>query len=543
MSLTTGLVSDWSFDGAPGANETDNGSGGNTLTQHNTVGSGTGLISGDRIFVQGSSQYLQAPSGIISGYGDWTISIWFKPSSTALSTNWNRVFDWGTGTSKYLMCTVRAATDHGPRVELLIGGVTYDAVFTQSLAAGTWYHLVVTCQSNRLTVYLNGAANCGIAGINAQGSTLAPTLCYFGKSQFPDPYYDGSLDQANLWSRALSPQEVQALYNGGAGLSFAQLGGASIPAAPSVNVFGRMPYIMSSFTAAETLLFYESFDLVYWTSFTATYTPSSGSVRDTSIMLYRNVPYICHTKHGANSGTDFSIAVGSDYTFTNWTPLVSVDCSSATGATGACWAPEWLKYADGTIWLDGSGKPMIVVACEPTGAPPDTGFQIYWVQPTSADPSTWGNPANWTAPVAITGTALPANAIDPFIMLDGSTWRLGVKDETAKLVVFLTSTTGPTSGWNTAVNDPGGWAQDYACEGLSIIKVGSTYHLFSERSVQGDGHAVSPDMVSVSLLGGVSADQQPGHGTVIPAPVGGLFLPAPLTGLGSGGPFFANPLG
>ena len=79
-----------------------------------------------------------------------------------------------------------------------------------ALTAGVWNHLAVTLSGNTLTMYVNGA----LAGTNT-GVTNRPSLLgvttqnYLADSQFSgDPFFNGSLDDFRIYSRALTAAEI-----------------------------------------------------------------------------------------------------------------------------------------------------------------------------------------------------------------------------------------------------------------------------------------------------------------------------------------------
>ncbi len=60
---------------------------------------------GNAVQLSGNGEYVDLPSGIVSGLHDFTISAWVNPSANSA---WSRVFDFGTGTSDYMFLTLSA---------------------------------------------------------------------------------------------------------------------------------------------------------------------------------------------------------------------------------------------------------------------------------------------------------------------------------------------------------------------------------------------------------------------------------------------------
>jgi hypothetical protein len=99
------------------------------------------------------------------------------------------------------------------RFGIRVNGATEQNVSGTSIAltTGVWTHVAVTRSGTAVSLYVNGTL-AGSGTLAAKPSDLGvTTLNYLGKSQFNDPYLDGSLDDFRLYSQALSASEI-ALY-------------------------------------------------------------------------------------------------------------------------------------------------------------------------------------------------------------------------------------------------------------------------------------------------------------------------------------------
>ena len=84
--------------------------------------------------------------------------------------------------------------------------------FNTAIPTGTWTHLALTLSGNTGTLYLNGQIVGSNTGVSLHPAGLGSTTQnYLGKSQYPDPALQGSLDDFRLYGRALSAAEVLAL--------------------------------------------------------------------------------------------------------------------------------------------------------------------------------------------------------------------------------------------------------------------------------------------------------------------------------------------
>ncbi|MEO5714444.1 MAG: LamG-like jellyroll fold domain-containing protein [Luteolibacter sp.] len=162
-------------------------------------------------FTGTSSQYATLPTGVIDGLTNATFMAWIKLNGAP--TTWQRVFDFGTGTTNYLFLTTQFGT--GGNANKLRFGIRTAAVAEQSINSttvtptGTWAHVAIVLSGGTGRIYLNG----NLVGENT-AMTLTPsslgstTQNYLGKSQWADPYFNGSIDDFRIYSRALSASEI-----------------------------------------------------------------------------------------------------------------------------------------------------------------------------------------------------------------------------------------------------------------------------------------------------------------------------------------------
>ncbi|MCP4452615.1 MAG: LamG domain-containing protein, partial [Planctomycetes bacterium] len=76
-----------------------------------------------------------------------------------------------------------------------------------------WHHVagVIDSTTMEMTLYLDGV-------VVAQGPTASlpadageTTQNWLGRSQYPDPYYNGSLDECRIYDRVLTEGEIRYL--------------------------------------------------------------------------------------------------------------------------------------------------------------------------------------------------------------------------------------------------------------------------------------------------------------------------------------------
>jgi glucuronoarabinoxylan endo-1,4-beta-xylanase len=170
-----------------------------------------GIFSGGQLTTAASSQqYVSLPAGIVSTVTNFTIEAWVKLNSTA---NWTRIFDFGNNTTTYMFLTPQNGTTSRLRFAITTagGGNERQITGTSALAAGVWYHVAVTLSGTTGVLYLNGVPVGTNNAVTLNPSSLGSTANnYLGKSQYPDPYFNGLFDEFRIYSVALSAGEIAA---------------------------------------------------------------------------------------------------------------------------------------------------------------------------------------------------------------------------------------------------------------------------------------------------------------------------------------------
>jgi len=161
---------------------------------------------GQAIDLDGVDDYVRLPSGIANA-NDITVAAW---------VNWDggnaqqRVFDFGNNTSSYFFLTP-ADFDGRMHCAITTGSYQYeDGLVTDAPPVGQWVHVAVTLRGNTGILYVNGSPK--VAGhMSLNPSSLNPTNNYVGKSQWPDPLFNGRIDDFRIYDLALSAAEIAAL--------------------------------------------------------------------------------------------------------------------------------------------------------------------------------------------------------------------------------------------------------------------------------------------------------------------------------------------
>lgn len=196
--------------GTTAADATGNGFNG-TLVNGGTWVAGR---QGNALAFDGVDDYLSLPSGLVSGLSDFSIAAWVWWDA---ARNWERVFDFGTGTGHYMFLSPRAGSGK-VRFAITTNGSSGEEILegTGALPTGQWVHVAVTLSGKTGSLYVNGAlANTNTAMWFAPFRLGNTTQNWLGRSQFSaDPTFRGKIDDFQIHRGALSAAQVAALAAG-----------------------------------------------------------------------------------------------------------------------------------------------------------------------------------------------------------------------------------------------------------------------------------------------------------------------------------------
>ncbi len=165
----------------------------------------TGQV-GNALSFDGTSDHLVASSKL-GDSTDFTFAGWVYPNSTA---GWQRVFDFGDGTLRYLFLSPRSS---GGQLRFAINtGGGEQQLSATALPTGTWSHVAVTISGNTGKLFVNGALVATNTSMSANPVDVGTRLNYIGKSQFAaDPLFNGRLDDLRFHSTALTDAQIAAI--------------------------------------------------------------------------------------------------------------------------------------------------------------------------------------------------------------------------------------------------------------------------------------------------------------------------------------------
>ncbi|MFF7655705.1 LamG-like jellyroll fold domain-containing protein [Streptomyces sp. NPDC007983] len=187
-----------------------------SLVNGSTARSVTGTDGGKALALPGGAPtsdgaYVRLPREVVGEAADLTISARVKWGSD--TSSWQRIFDLGTDTTKYLFTTPSNGEVLRTAVTTGGGGAEDEVSGYAALPSDTWRTVTVTLDTSagRLTTYLDGVAVSSVATTTKAREMLdssAATAGYIGKSFYPDPLLKGAIDDFTVWHTALSAEQV-----------------------------------------------------------------------------------------------------------------------------------------------------------------------------------------------------------------------------------------------------------------------------------------------------------------------------------------------
>lgn len=203
------------------------------LTDNNTVGYSTGVVSNAASLASASSESLSRSGTDLSpGDTSWSICGWLKTTSVS-------------GNQAVL------GKDAAPNREyalLLIGSTLRAAFFDASgnfnfvdatVSANTWYFFAAgyDAGTNKGFLAINGAAKSETGTFSPYASATSEAM-YLGFWFQAGWRFDGELDEIGFFDAVLSDDEIDWLYNSGSGRSYGDLSSGGAATAHFLTLLG-----------------------------------------------------------------------------------------------------------------------------------------------------------------------------------------------------------------------------------------------------------------------------------------------------------------
>jgi hypothetical protein len=219
---TNGMVGWWPFNG--NAND-ESGNGNNGVSFNATADSNRLNQQNKSLYFNGTNSGVELPGNVLPlTNGSYSINAWFKLTTSTSQLNGHTIFDdrdstvWNSK-GRYIIELAPVPvesfyqmSDVGPRI------------YSNSMPSNTWVN--ITCVYNsiaqKMFLFKNGAvvdsavctSNWFLSGNRKiQIGRCQSPIRYNGINYFTS-HWKGQIDDIGIWNRALSPQEITALYQG-----------------------------------------------------------------------------------------------------------------------------------------------------------------------------------------------------------------------------------------------------------------------------------------------------------------------------------------
>lgn len=192
-----------------------------------TTGWSANGVFGDALDLTGGSNAntVDLPDNLLQGEEDFTTSFWVRPDTKG---NWINLFHIGDGLEGagsffQIQMQTQAAGNTGLAATFKAKGDPLQeriyATPTKDVTANQWNHVVFTREGAVGRLYLNGVEVASRTDLTIDMTDVGPTTNnWLGRNGYPDPSFDGLMDDVRLYTAPLSAADVAGLYADGSAL-------------------------------------------------------------------------------------------------------------------------------------------------------------------------------------------------------------------------------------------------------------------------------------------------------------------------------------
>jgi len=227
LNLPSGLISYWPFDEGAGGTTANLVGGGPTGTLSNTTW--VAGKEGNALSFNGSSSSVETNAYPLNAMPAFTMAGWVRATAGG-----NRIGLYGQND------LIEAGFDGGQVTWWTNSGSYQQAPYPEggSFPWADWHHLVYIADSSGHRIYIDGTQVATNATVPSGGSSGGTNYFRIGGNGIWDGpganWFNGQIDDVALWTRALTPAELQLLYTG---TTITQIGGTLTTA--GTTVFGE----------------------------------------------------------------------------------------------------------------------------------------------------------------------------------------------------------------------------------------------------------------------------------------------------------------
>ena len=218
---------------------------------NDVIGGDNGVLQGGATFApgkvgqgfrfDGANSYLQIPDSAALKPANVTAEawVWLDPNVNTGAVNESIIFRRNSCTFLFEgYSLLKASIDNGngtysSRFQSVVTRNGNQIILNSSTVVqrAVWYHVATTYDGNTLTLYVNGVAEGSVVAGFALDYGTRPV--FIGTSGEPAPYtsmFAGIIDEPSIYARALSTNEIAALYTAGGADK------CNVPVAPTIVV-------------------------------------------------------------------------------------------------------------------------------------------------------------------------------------------------------------------------------------------------------------------------------------------------------------------
>lgn len=190
--------------------------------------------SGNAFDLNGTNSYVDCGDNFDLGLSSWTYSLWVNPSNLSSDrTLFNKMSYSATAGAFYFLITGALLQFY---IQLDSTNHIYFRANSPSISGSTWTNITAVVDRNdKIKFYVNGSLLTNVVDLGSFnnnnlstysnvnyntslpfriGCSNGPDLSY---PTTPTRFFQGKLDEFNIWNRVLTQSEITDLYNSGSG--------------------------------------------------------------------------------------------------------------------------------------------------------------------------------------------------------------------------------------------------------------------------------------------------------------------------------------
>ncbi|SEC15332.1 Type 1 glutamine amidotransferase (GATase1) [Nocardioides exalbidus] len=233
----------YQFDEGSGTTSASSGSdvtAGRAVLTGTTGWSTTGITGGSVDLAGGSNaNAVDLPDNLLQNEASFSTSMWVRPDTKGNWINLLHIGDGVAGAGGFFQIQMQTQINGSTGLAATFkkkSSALEERIYatpTKDVVAGQWNHVAFTRQGTTGSLFLNGVKIATRSDLTISMADVGPTADnWVGRNGFPDPAFDGLVDDVRMWTSTLSDSDVAGLYADGSALATTTTVSTS-PASPS----------------------------------------------------------------------------------------------------------------------------------------------------------------------------------------------------------------------------------------------------------------------------------------------------------------------